>query len=340
MGQGKEVKTRADPRVEIQEKGEIFFFYRPKVDKDEAHGPDDVQRMYIVLRPESGDRAVEEKQAPGSGKEGRKHHQAGEGDQVAGASKEEGGGHEGGHGKEEVNIEEKPLLRLVVMGKKSLPDPAKHSRPYWGYVELVTTDVQDIKDALKEEEYSTATRGQRRRPAARALGEGVYRILRHEPGGGGRRRSPHTHLVYKLELPARVDGDTPQEAMNVEPEASFLVQVKNPDPPSGGRSGGGGGFRGLQSKRRAAFPARLQGAFGSRRYAPADPPDLLNYEGCELLLIAASDDVEEELGLELEGEVEEGEGEEEQERAAGCSDLVKMFGEVADVKPLLSGTWD
>jgi len=36
------------------------------------------------------------------------------------------------------------------MGKKSLPDPAKHSRPYWGYVELVTTKVQDIKDALKE----------------------------------------------------------------------------------------------------------------------------------------------------------------------------------------------
>ncbi|CAL4939762.1 unnamed protein product [Urochloa decumbens] len=342
MGQGKEVKTRPDPKVEIQEKGEIFFFYRPKVDKDEAHGPDDVQRMYIVLRPESGDRAVEEKQAPDSGKEGRKHHQAGEGDQVAGASKDEG--HEGGHGKEEVNIEEKPLLRLVVMGKKSLPDPAKHSRPYWGYVELVTTNVQDIKEALKEEEYSTATRGQRRRPAARALGEGVYRILRHEPGGQ-RRRSPHTHLVYKLELPARADGDTPQEAMNVEPEASFLVQVKNPDPPSGGRGGGdggGGGFRGLQSKRRAAFPAHLQAAFGSRRYAPADPPDLLNYEGCELLLIAASDDVEEELGLELEGEVEEGEGSQgdEQERAAGCSDLVKMFGEVADVKPLLSGTWD
>ncbi|CAN6284484.1 unnamed protein product [Urochloa humidicola] len=340
MGQGKEVKTRPDPKVEIQEKGEIFFFYRPKVDKDEAHSPDDVQRMYIVLRPESGDRAVEEKQAPDSGKEGRKHRQ-GDGDQGesgGGASKEEEG-HEGGHGKEEVNIEQQPLLRLVVMGKKSLPDPAKHSRPYWGYVELVTTKVEDIKDALKEEEYSTATRGQRRRPAARALGEGVYRIVRHEPGGQ-RRRSPHTHLVYKLELPIRGDG-APQEAMNVEPEASFLMQVKNPDPPSGGRGGGdgGGGFRGLQRKRRAAFPAHLQAAFGSRRYAPADPPDLLNYEGCELLLIAASDDVEEELGLELEGEVEEGDEGEEQ-RAAGCSDLVKMFGEVSDVKPLLSGTWD
>ena len=48
-----------------------------------------------------------------------------------------------------MNVEEQPLLRLVVMGKKSLPDPAKHGRPYWGYVEL-TTKLQDIKDALKE----------------------------------------------------------------------------------------------------------------------------------------------------------------------------------------------
>jgi len=127
--------------------------------------------------------------------------------------------------------------------------------------------------------------------------------------------------------------------MNMEPEASFLVQVKNPDPSSGGRDGGG--FRGLQSKRRAVFPAHLQGAFGSRRYAPADPPDLLNYEGCELLLIAASDDVEDELGLQLEGEVEVEDGVgENQQAAASCSGLVKMFGEVADVKPLLSGSWD
>ena len=43
------------------------------MDKDEAHSLDDVQRMYIVLRPESGgDRAGEEKQTPDSGKEGCK----------------------------------------------------------------------------------------------------------------------------------------------------------------------------------------------------------------------------------------------------------------------------
>ena len=90
----------------MQERGGIFFFCRPRVDKDEARGPDDVQRMYIVLRPESaaGDRAVEEKQAPDSGKEGRKHrrHQ-GDGDgggSGGGAAGDKEQGHEGGHGKE------------------------------------------------------------------------------------------------------------------------------------------------------------------------------------------------------------------------------------------------
>lgn len=54
----------------LQERGEIFFFYRPKVEREAAHGADDVQRLYIVLRPESGERHVEEKQDPHSGKEG------------------------------------------------------------------------------------------------------------------------------------------------------------------------------------------------------------------------------------------------------------------------------
>lgn len=47
-------------------------------------------------------------------------------------------------------------------------------------------------------------------------------------------RSPHTHLIYKLELqsPEKNDGegDEPppvQEAMNIESEGSFVVQVRN-----------------------------------------------------------------------------------------------------------------
>lgn len=49
----------------------------------------------------------------------------------------------------EVDIEKQPLLRLIVLGKKRLPNPSERSRPFWGFVELVTTNVDDIKTALK-----------------------------------------------------------------------------------------------------------------------------------------------------------------------------------------------
>ncbi|KAG8380285.1 hypothetical protein BUALT_Bualt07G0177400 [Buddleja alternifolia] len=327
MGQGGETKTRTEPVIEIQERGEIFMFYRPKVEKEEAHGAEDVQRLYLVLRPESGEREVEEKQQ----------------------DPQCGGG--GGGGNEQINIEKQPaLLRFIVMGRKSLPDPSKKSTPCWGFVEMVTTNIEDVKDALKGEEYETATRGRRHKPDSRAVGEGIYRILRHiiNPAAGSSSSRMHTHLVYKLEYPVppqlgstdqgrhHEDGGEqeqgPQEALNIAPQASFLLQKKNPDQQHGV------GFRGLQSKRKASFPAHMQGLFGRNRYHPADPPDFLNYEGCEFLLISASDDIEDELGLELRTE------QSSCETAAECSDLIKTFGESTSAspatrRPLLQGTW-
>lgn len=136
---------RFQSQLDLQERGEIFFFYRPKVNKEEAHSPEDVQRLYIVLRPESGERSTEEKQEADSGKEGAKRKGSDTGDE-GGSGGSEG---EGGHGKQEVNIEKQPLLRFIVMGRKSLPDPGKKSRPYWGFVELVTTNIDDVKSSLQ-----------------------------------------------------------------------------------------------------------------------------------------------------------------------------------------------
>lgn len=133
------------PLLYLQERGEIFFFYRPKVDKEEAHSPDDVQRLYIVLRPESGERPIEEKQEPDSGKEGAKNKRSDSGDEKGSS----GSGSEGGHGKQQVNIEKQPLLRFIVMGRKSLPDPSKKGTPFWGFVELVTTNIDDVKSSLQ-----------------------------------------------------------------------------------------------------------------------------------------------------------------------------------------------
>ncbi|PKU68653.1 hypothetical protein MA16_Dca022464 [Dendrobium catenatum] len=358
----------------------------------EAHGADDVQKMYIVLRPESGERPLEEKQSPDSGKEGKTRSKENKENDNGDADKEKP---EGGHGAEEVNIEKQMLLRFIVMGRKSLPDPSQRSRPYWGFVEMVTTKTEDIKTALKganskeeeicnaniitciqgriemqtggqfpaanfqqlkqreitepkaqilnklkyflvvclmrseinrltAEEYDTSTRGHRQQAPASALAEGVYRILRHQFG-----RQTHTHLIYKLEFPTEDKHNEPQEELNIEHEGSFIIQIRNPE-----ESGHSSGFGGLQSKRRAAFPASLQGCLGKRRFAAADPPDFLNYEGCEFLLISASDDIDRELGLDLKTESEG-----EEETAESCSDLIKLFGDSASSKPLFSGTW-
>ncbi|KAM0000608.1 hypothetical protein Hdeb2414_s0421g00889771 [Helianthus debilis subsp. tardiflorus] len=285
-GQEKEVEMPPEeeeenaPDVEIQERGDIYFFYRPKVGEEDPHTSDDVQRLYIVLRPHTPtqDKQQQEKQPP---------------------------------------QEKSMLLRLIVMGKKSLPDPAKRGRPYWGFVELVTTKIQDIKDALKGEEYDTKTRGHRHKPAARALGEGVYRILKHHSG-----KKMHTHLIYKLEFPSEGAENQPQEELNVEREASFLIQIKNPTQ---------GQFKTKtkkkkKKKKKSIFPAHLQGQFGKLRYHGADPPDFLNYEGCEFLLISASDEIHEELGLEIEVD-------------RSCSDLVNTFGETVSADALLRGIW-
>ncbi|GMH03885.1 hypothetical protein Nepgr_005724 [Nepenthes gracilis] len=291
----------------MQERGEIFFFYRPKVNKEEAHSPEEVQRLYIVLRPESGERSIVQKQSPDSGKEGAK----------AGSSDVKST--EGGHGVQEVNIEKEPLLRFIVMGKKSLPVPHKKSTPHWGFVEMVTTKIEDVETALSGEEYDTSTRGHRHRYPARAVGEGIYRIVKHKSG-----RSEHTHLICKLEFPPNDKDNEPQELLNIEPEGSFLIQIKRPD------QHGGSQFSGIQSKRKAMFPAHLQGRFGNRRYCSADPADFLNYKGCEFLLISASDDVEKEFGLELKTECK---------ADPSCSDLDKMFGETVVTAPLFEGTW-
>lgn len=80
------------------------------------------------------------------------------------------------------------------------------------------------------------------------------------------------------------------------------------------------------------FPAHLQGQLGHVKFSPADPPDFLNYEGCEVLLISASDHIEDELGLEL---LTEG------EQDSSCSDLLNTFGDVAatSTTSLLKGIW-
>ena len=205
--------------------------------------------------------------------------------------------------------------RLLVIGRKRLPDPARKGRArQWGFVEAVSRKPEDIEDALDEERYQTKTRGERTRPAARPVGEGVYRIVRH---------GDHTHLVYALELPD-APGEV-QAALNIEPQASYIISVKNPDAPSPPRAG-------LRSRRKASFPKHLQERFRGRKFANVDPPTFLDHEGAELLFVSAAEDVEEELGIELDTE-------RESEASADIFTDLHMERDLHPLEPLFQGKW-
>ncbi|MFP4071000.1 MAG: hypothetical protein ACLFTB_03025 [Desulfovibrionales bacterium] len=210
---------------------------------------------------------------------------------------------------------QKDRYRLAVIGRKQLPDPSRSGRDkFWGFVSTVRKDPKNIDRELQGETYTTKTRGTRHLPAARPLGEGVYRILRHED---------HTHFVYALELPHDT-GDV-QEEFRLEEEASYVISIKNPQKGSPQAAG-------LSKDQQAEFPKALQEVFRGRRFADANPPEFLDRQGTEFLLIAASGDVKEELGITLHPEREE----------ASSADIfkdLKMDRHQHPVEPLFEGEW-
>jgi hypothetical protein len=207
----------------------------------------------------------------------------------------------------------KELHRLIVVGRKRLPAIDSQERN-WAFVQKVARKPEDIEDDLDRLVYPTATRGERHLSPARPAGEGVYVIARHDD---------HTHLAFALELPEQ-PGDVQQD-LNIPSEGSYIVTVKNPDvtsPPG----------LGLADQTRPDLPKRLHEAFGGRRFIPADPPDLLDREGIELVLVGADDNVFDELGIRLDPQRET------METAEIFNDL-KMERTEHPLAPLFHGDW-
>lgn len=210
----------------------------------------------------------------------------------------------------------KKLYRLGIIGREQLPDPGRKGKArYWGFIEAVTHSGRSVMKGLGEEVYQTKTRGTRHQPAARPAGEGVYEILRH---------NDHTHLVYALDLPKK-RGEV-QQALNIEEEASYIISIRNPDKPSSEAAG-------IPEGQEADFPEELRKVFRDRKFADADPPEFLDHEGAEFLLIAAAHDPEKELGIELDEEHRK------RDDALVFRDL-RLHKSENPVKPLFEGTWE
>ena len=117
-----------------------------------------------------------------------------------------------------------------------------------------------------------------------------------------------------------------QRALNIVKEGSYIVVVKNPKAPSPPGSG-------LDETRRATFPKRLQERFAGRRFIPVDPLDFLDYEGAEILLVGARQDVFAELALQLNPE-------HETEATAEIFNDLKMERSLHPLTPLFKGNWE
>lgn len=74
----------------------------------------------------------------------------------------------------------KTRYRLIVVGRKKLPEVETHRDRGWGFVGKVSDRPEDIEDDLDALTYPTKTRGERHLAPARPAGEGVYALVRHD----------------------------------------------------------------------------------------------------------------------------------------------------------------
>jgi len=176
------------------------------------------------------------------------------------------------------------LLRLLVVGRKRLPEITGHER-FWSFVDIVGRRPEDLREAVGSRTYWTRTRGVRTQPAARATGDGAYVVARH---------NTHTHLAYALDAPEAEDQreDRLRRDLNIEPVASFIATVLNPAARVPARLA-------RVATREPDLPPELMERFGDRRFVPLEPPELLDHAGIHLVLIGAARDVGTELDLDL-----------------------------------------
>jgi hypothetical protein len=184
--------SNQEATAEVLEKGDIFFFYRPKTKiVDDGSGGDvksikDIRRFFMVTATAA----------------------------VAANPENEQQRQFDGTNSKTPKVEESPRYRLFVIGKKSLPEirttEARRSERYWAKVGGIFENPQELTSELLSDEF-------RKGDAARPVGEGKYAIVKHQD---------HAELAYVLEMPEE-PGEAQRE-LGIEKEASYIVSIINP----------------------------------------------------------------------------------------------------------------
>jgi hypothetical protein len=129
----------------VVERGDLFFFYRPRVERNAPRGEDDVQRFLVVLAPDAA---------------GARRFRL-------------------------LTVGRKRLPGASARLPPDLRRPAKPGRGggsrerNWGWVMKVVGAPEELVPDLRGYRYETKTRGVRDQPAARPAGAGRYALARH-----------------------------------------------------------------------------------------------------------------------------------------------------------------
>lgn len=183
-----------------------------------------------------------------------------------------------------LSAERGGMHRRVAIGKKRMPAPGSKERE-WAFVDRVAETAKEAFGDLGPRTYATKTRGLRHQPAARIVARGRYAIIAHDD---------HTHLSYELD-----DGenDALQEVVEVRRAGSIIVAVFNPVAKWSARATlryGGNPDDPAPFAEPSLYPDDVQERFGKKRFLPL-VPEFLDYEGAELVLIGAEDELRPEL---------------------------------------------
>ena len=210
--------------------------------------------------------------------------------------------------------ESKNLYRLLVIGKKSLPEiretEARSSERYWARVGGIFDNPTELTKELLSKEF-------REGDMARPVGEGKYAIIDH---------NKHSELAFVLELPKEL-GEA-QKELGIEKEASYIITVINPKIPKRQEN--------LSTTGEAPkYPESVLNDFNNEEnFVPLSRNlKFIDYQNAQIILIGAregKDTLTQELGITVENE-------NENDHSANVFTTLRIRKDQVPIKPLMQG---
>jgi hypothetical protein len=210
--------------------------------------------------------------------------------------------------------ESKNLFRLLVIGKKSLPEiretEARSSERYWARVGGIFDDPAQLTKELLSKEF-------REGDMARPAGEGKYAIVDH---------NKHTELAFVLELPKEL-GEA-QKELGIEKEASYIITVINPKIPRREENL-------PTTEDTPKYPESVLNDFSdNENFVPLSRNlKFIDYQNAQIILIGAregKDTLTQELGITVGNERED-------DRSADIFTKLRIRKDQVPIKPLMQG---